>query len=29
MMFVFAIGYIIFKLIQEHFEIERIKNNNR
>ena len=29
MMLVFAIGYIVFKIIQERFEIEKIKKNNR
>jgi hypothetical protein len=29
MMTVFAIVYIVYKIIQEHFEIERIKKNNR
>lgn len=28
MMLVFSVAYIVFKLLQEHFEIERLKKNN-
>jgi hypothetical protein len=28
MMLAFAVAYIIFKVVQEHFEIERVKKSN-
>lgn len=28
MMLAFAVAYIVFKVVQEHFEIERVKKNN-
>lgn len=28
MMLAFSVAYIVYKLIQEHFEIERVKKNN-
>lgn len=28
MMLAFSVAYIVFKLLQEHFEIERVKKSN-